>query len=193
MQVACHMNFVIDLPHRRGTQIFFFVPRSSQDEKYLSLKWIIFFLFLSLADCCRILLFREIYPDSAFNKSIINNLTVDGEVQCQLSCYLQTGCKSYNLGPVSEQGKRVCELSSSHYESQVSHLESRPGFIYRPSDVSLLLWVLGKRTIASREKTDFVFSDSSWIPISNLWHLIHVDILRVAQYFSEPSVGKRKN
>ena len=96
-------------------------------------------MFLSLADCCRILLFREIYPDSAFNKSIINNLTVDGEDQCQLSCYLQTGCKSYNLGPVSEQGKRVCELSSSHYESQVSHLESRPGFIYRPSDVSLLL------------------------------------------------------
>ena len=152
-----------------------------------------FFLFLSLADCCRILLFREIYPDSAFNKSIIDNLTVDGEDQCQLSCYLQTGCKSYNLGPVSEQGKRVCELSSSHYESQVSHLESRPGFIYRPSDVSLLLWVLGKRIIASREKTDFVFSDSSWIPISTLWHLIHVDILRVAQYFSEPSVGKRKN
>lgn len=103
--------------------------------RFLAGLWFLSFPYLVFTeDCCRILLFREIYPDSAFNKSIINNLTVDGEDQCQLSCYLQTGCKSYNLGPVSEQGKRVCELSSSHYESQVSHLESRPGFIYRPSD-----------------------------------------------------------
>ena len=113
-------------------------------------------LLLSLADCCRVQHFREIYPDTAFNKSIIHNVTVDEEDQCQLRCYLQTDCKSYNLGPLSQQGKRVCELSSSRYESHVSHLVSRPGFIYRPSEVSSLLWDLGKRMIASREETEVV-------------------------------------
>lgn len=55
---------------------------------------------------------------------------------CQIQCFLQYDCKSYNLGPPSEQGKRVCELSSSLHVFHANHLVFRPGFTYHPSTVS---------------------------------------------------------
>lgn len=55
---------------------------------------------------------------------------------CQIQCFLQYDCKSYNLGPPSEQGKRVCELSSSLHVFHANHLAFRPGFTYHPSTVS---------------------------------------------------------
>ena len=72
----------------------------------------------------------------AFNKSIVKNITVKDENQCQLKCYFEVTCKSYNLGPPRHDGRHVCELSSSHHVSSPDGLESRPGYIYRPSMVS---------------------------------------------------------
>ncbi|KAJ7360314.1 hypothetical protein OS493_016945 [Desmophyllum pertusum] len=95
--------------------------------------WGLTFQSVFTEDRCRTLHFRENYPDSTFNKSIIQNLTVDSEDNCQVACFIQPACKSYNLGPPDGQGKRVCELSSSRHFSHSHHLVSRPSFIYRPS------------------------------------------------------------
>lgn len=84
-------------------------------------------------DHCRLLKFGNVYPDSAFNKNIIKNFTVDSGDLCQIQCFLQYDCKSYNLGPPSEQGKRVCELSSSLHVFHANHLAFRSGFTYHPS------------------------------------------------------------
>ena len=80
--------------------------------------------------------FGNVYPDSAFNKNITKNFTVDSGDLCQIQCFLQYDCKSYNLGPPSEQGKRVCELSSSLHVFHANHLAFRPGFTYHPSTVN---------------------------------------------------------
>ena len=91
------------------------------------------------SDICRELAFEGVFKDKALNKSIVRNVTVHDEELCQWKCFLDDTCKSYNLGPpqVREEGKRVCELSSSHHVLHPEHLVSRPGFIYRSSVVSL--------------------------------------------------------
>ena len=91
-------------------------------------------------ELCRELDFVGVFKDKAFNKSIIRNVTVQDEELCQWKCFLDDTCKSYNLGPpvVSEKGKQVCELSSSHHVSHPGYLVPRPGFIYRSSVVRLL-------------------------------------------------------
>lgn len=90
---------------------------------------------ICLTDRCRTLQFKKVYPDSYFNKSIIKISSVQSEENCQLECYFHAACKSYNLGPPTEQG-RVCELSSSRHIFHSNHLIKRPNFIYRPSVVS---------------------------------------------------------
>ncbi|KAJ7360219.1 hypothetical protein OS493_016847, partial [Desmophyllum pertusum] len=90
---------------------------------------------------CRLLDFVGVFRDKSLNKSIIKNVTIHEEEICQLTCFLEDTCKSYNLGPPVPQPtgegvvviKRVCELSSSHHVSHPDYLVSRPGFIYRPS------------------------------------------------------------
>ncbi|KAL9989000.1 hypothetical protein ACROYT_G003503 [Oculina patagonica] len=86
-------------------------------------------------ELCRELNFVSSFSDRAFNKSIIRNVTVQEEDLCQWKCFLDDTCKSYNLGPpqVGEEGKRVCELSSSHHVLHPEYLVSRHGFIHRSS------------------------------------------------------------
>lgn len=62
-------------------------------------------------------------------------MTVKDEQLCQLRCFVEETCKSYNLGPPESggEGKRVCELSSSHHVLHPDYLVSKSGFIYRPS------------------------------------------------------------
>ena len=78
------------------------------------------------------------YPDSSFVKSIFNNLTVDSRDQCRIRCFMDTRCKSYNIGPSQgDAEKHVCELSSISHLFHQDHLVSRPGFSYYPAKVSL--------------------------------------------------------
>ncbi|XP_058970039.2 epidermal growth factor-like protein 6 [Pocillopora verrucosa] len=86
---------------------------------------------------CRVLFFEAAsFSDKVLNKSIIKNLTVKDEQLCQLRCFVEKTCKSYNLGPPDSggEGKRVCELSSSHHVLHPDYLVSKSGFTYRPSE-----------------------------------------------------------
>ena len=99
-------------------------------------KWIYNHVFSP--EHCRELAFKGVVRDKALNKNIVRNVTVQNEELCQWKCFLDDTCKSYNLGPpqAGGEGKRVCELSSSHHILHPQHLVSRPGFIYRSSVVS---------------------------------------------------------
>ena len=78
--------------------------------------------------------FSAAYSHSSFSKNIIENLTVLRKDKCQISCFIEISCKSYNVGPsTSENNKRVCELSSSTYIFHQNHLVPRPGFTLLPS------------------------------------------------------------
>ena len=118
------------------------------------------------------------HPDSSFVKSIFNNLTVDRRDQCRIKCFMDTRCKSYNIGPSQgDAEKHVCELSSSSHLFHPNHLVSRPGFTYHPAKVSLC------------QPCPFAFPTGLGLGSSFPWgrHLVP----RVLRLFSQWSVARR--
>ena len=72
----------------------------------------------------------------ALNNHIIRRVLVMNEDLCQLNCYLEPNCVSYNYGP-SGYGAFVCELSEcSHQGVYSSDLTTRAGFTYNTITVS---------------------------------------------------------
>ena len=63
---------------------------------------------------------------------VIKSKRVPHEDICQIHCYLEASCASYNYGP--EEGElHLCELSDkNHFQDPSNELEARHGFMYRP-------------------------------------------------------------
>ena len=82
-------------------------------------------------DDCRTIQFREGMKNMALINHIIKRYQGVNKEMCELKCYLEPNCVSYNYGPLNDE-LSVCELSDTHH-SQVSssELESRDHFIYR--------------------------------------------------------------
>ena len=67
---------------------------------------------------------------------VIKTLRVNSADGCDVNCFMDDNCMSMNLGPL-EDGKHVCELSSSDHDIHPDDLNDLIDFIYRPVLVSL--------------------------------------------------------
>ena len=54
---------------------------------------------------------------------------------CEIECFLEMKCESYNLGPQLENGDHVCKLSNSDALRDPLDLMTNQGFIYRGTKV----------------------------------------------------------
>ena len=66
---------------------------------------------------------------------MINSILVKSELGCEASCFGDDNCMSMNIG-LLEDGKHVCELSSSDHDIHPKDLKDQIDFIYRPVLVS---------------------------------------------------------
>jgi len=64
---------------------------------------------------------------------------MDDNEFCQVKCYLEQTCLSYNLGTMGSGDKFVCELSDSDHYQNPEDLVFKKGFSYHPAVVSILL------------------------------------------------------
>ena len=95
-------------------------------------------LFLhSIADNCRTLQFSSPIEGAALQKHVIKRLALDSEHSCQVQCYLENTCVSYNFGKRTS-GEDLCELNNSTYIEHPSDLKSTSDFIYRGTEVGCL-------------------------------------------------------
>ena len=65
---------------------------------------------------------------------VIKTVQVNTGDQCELRCYWELECVSYNLGPYQVYG-HACELSNSDHIRHPDDLVPRPGYIYRGTEV----------------------------------------------------------
>lgn len=86
-------------------------------------------IYFSLDDC-RSIQFMQQLENTALNNHVIRRDRVGNKDLCQLNCYLEPNCVSYNYGP-SGDGTFMCELSDhSHQGVSSSDLTERDGFTY---------------------------------------------------------------
>lgn len=69
---------------------------------------------------------------------MIQSVLVGDNDQCELHCYVEQSCLSFNLGPGSGD-KLTCELSNSDHYQHPGDLVSKRGFSYHPTAVSKIL------------------------------------------------------
>ena len=91
----------------------------------------LFFFFLPSPDDCR----RIEFADRLENKALINHVIISfreiEEEICEIKCYLEPNCRSYNYGLLTN-GTFLCELSDTqHMQALPNELEARNGFNYR--------------------------------------------------------------
>ena len=83
---------------------------------------------------CRSVRYRNPVPGFALSNHVIGIFNVNEEEICELKCYLEGSCFSYNFG--SFQGNDfLCELNDADSTSHPEDLYPRDGFVYRKAEV----------------------------------------------------------
>jgi len=91
-------------------------------------------------DLCRQLHFLYSVSDKALVGHVTRSVKVKNADQCEIRCYQELACLSYNLGPYKDNG-HACELSNSDYLRHPNDLVPMPGFIYRGTEVHDLIFL----------------------------------------------------
>ena len=70
------------------------------------------FVCISIETCI-----TKVFVSPVANKALTNHVITSRKVtsaeNCEIECFLEMKCESYNLGPQLENGDHVCELSNS--------------------------------------------------------------------------------
>ena len=90
------------------------------------------------SDVCREMHFLSSVTDKVLVGHVIRKVKVNIADQCEIRCYEELECLSYNLGPYHDNG-HVCELSNSDHLRHPNDLVPMPGFIYRGTEVHDLM------------------------------------------------------
>ena len=89
------------------------------------------------SDECRAILFKPVTKDKYLLNHIIKTVPVESEEGCELICYGDPDCVSYNYGPVLSEIP-LCDLNNStHLQVPSVNFITRNGFSYRGIEVSL--------------------------------------------------------
>lgn len=105
-------------------------------------------------DVCRELSYLHPVTDKALVGHLIRAVRVNNGDECEIRCYQEVECLSYNLGPYQANG-RACELSKSDHIRHPEDLVPMPGYIYRGTEVFVninlcstlaMLWLTKKKT-----------------------------------------------
>ena len=83
---------------------------------------------------CRVLQFVSLWEGKALVNQVIKNISVGSPDVCEIECYLDNRCLSYNHGDQSG-GRSLCELSDSDHKQHPSDLQERLGYIYLVTEV----------------------------------------------------------
>ena len=86
-------------------------------------------------DDCRALHFTRPIVSQKLEGHVIKSILVKSEIGCEANCFKEDNCMSMNFGPL-EDGRHVCELSSSDHHIHPEDLKHQMEFIYRPVLVS---------------------------------------------------------
>ena len=102
-----------------------------------SLAFSLAYLFLAnILDDCRVIQFKAGTKNKILTKHVIRSEQAKDKDICELKCYFEPNCVSYNYGPLGD-GTFTCELSNrTHLQVSPSYFEYRNGSLYRAIIVS---------------------------------------------------------
>ena len=100
----------------------------------LYLKKRLMLLLVLFTDVCRQVHFLQRIADKALIDHVIKTIPVETDDHCEIACFRDLMCLSYNIGP-KQAGGHQCELSKSDHIRDPADLVPMAGYIYRPTEV----------------------------------------------------------
>lgn len=94
----------------------------------------VFILYAHSAEPCITKIFESPVTNKALMNHVISTPTVTSTEVCEIECFLEIRCESYNFGP-KKGGGHVCELSDSDARRDPLDWTTKHGFIYRGTKV----------------------------------------------------------
>lgn len=82
----------------------------------------------------------------ALDGHVIAKVEVFDKDICELKCYYNDDCVSYNFGP-SETGGDICELNNS---TDRRHLKSKENFIFQATEVRYICYWTGVKSFLGK-------------------------------------------
>ena len=98
------------------------------------LKKRLMLLLVLFTDVCRQVHFLKRIADKALIGHVIKTIPVETDDHCEIACFRDLMCLSYNIGP-KQAGGHQCELSKSDHIRDPADLVPMAGYIYRPTEV----------------------------------------------------------
>ena len=71
---------------------------------------------------------------------VIHTINVSSEDVCQLQCYQEPNCVSYNFNKNEENGQHKCDLNNAtyeHYDEHSGDLAKNENYVYRGAEVNI--------------------------------------------------------
>nr|XP_058957074.1 uncharacterized protein LOC131784293 [Pocillopora verrucosa] len=91
------------------------------------------FVIVGGSDVCRQVHFLQRIADKALTGHVIKTIPVETNDHCEIACFRDLMCLSYNIGP-KQAGGHQCELSKSDHIRDPADLVPMAGYIYRPTE-----------------------------------------------------------
>ena len=116
-------------------------------KPYLKKKLML--LLVLFTDVCRQVHFLQRIADKALIGHVIKTIPVETYDHCEIACFRDLVCLSYNIGP-KQAGGHQCELSKSDHIRDPADLVPMAGYIYRPTEVHNVMdnfWVPKQLTL----------------------------------------------
>ena len=85
---------------------------------------------------------------------VIARIKVPDKNICQLNCYRNDDCVSYNFGP-SETGDDICELNNS---TDRRHLKRKEHFVFQGTEVGYICYCFSKRSLLGKYWSSSIFT-----------------------------------
>lgn len=123
-------------PRENITQTAVFVGNLSLKHHFSNYNCILFIF----QDICRSLRFTNAKSGVALSNHVIVDFKVEDEEHCQLKCYMEKNCFSYNYGPsLARVHGFTCELNDVDASSHPDDLQPRDGFVYQTAQVNIII------------------------------------------------------
>ena len=121
------------------------------------------FLFLK-PDVCRVLEFKSAMKGYNLQGHIFKSVEVKSETDCDVNCYLESDCISFNVVTSPTDGTITCELSNSDHETHPEDLRRQFGAVYQPikvKGITVELFSIDKiTTFTMQEKLRVTFTEN---------------------------------
>ena len=82
------------------------------------------------------------YKGKRLSNHVLRIANVEDQEICEIQCFIENNCFSYNIMTRSDSGKQRCELNNATHEGHERDLKTDTDYVYQAAEVWGLFWRL---------------------------------------------------